>query len=139
MKLSFKIYKEQESLPAKTLDRDVIKIGRQSSCHLHLDDDTVSRMHAVVEVAEGGQISIIDLGSDEGTYVNGKRVNKVELKSGDEIRLGKFWFIFRQGDLLCPVCGHQVDGAERACPDCESAHHEECWLLNDGCGGCKVA
>jgi len=41
-----------------------------------------------IEVATDGAMSIIDMGSVEGTYVNGKRVNKGQLTFGDEIRVG---------------------------------------------------
>src|SRR5262249_25815939 len=73
---------------AKDYDRDIIKIGRLASAHLCLDDDKVSRIHSVIEVAPDGKLSIIDMGSVEGTWVNGKRVNKGALSFGDEIRVG---------------------------------------------------
>src|SRR5262249_57534580 len=69
-------------------DRDIIKIGRLASAHLCLDDDKVSRIHSVIEVAPDGKLSIIDMGSVEGTWVNGKRVNKGSIAFGDEIRVG---------------------------------------------------
>src|SRR5262249_39293438 len=65
-----------------------IKIGRLSSAHLCLDDEKVSRIHSVIEVGPDGALSIIDMGSVEGTFVNGKRVNKGTLTFGDEIKVG---------------------------------------------------
>jgi TonB family protein len=59
-----------------------------SAANLCLDDDKVSRIHSVIDTSSGGHISILDMGSAEGTYVNGKRVNKGVLTGGDEIRLG---------------------------------------------------
>ncbi len=73
----------------ETFDADVIKIGRVPSCHLMLENASVSRVHAVVERAESGFV-IIDLGSDDGTLVNGNRVNKTSLAIGDEIKIGPF-------------------------------------------------
>src|SRR5262249_32268635 len=73
---------------AKDYDRDIIKIGRLASAHLCLDDEKVSRIHSVIEVGPDGALSIIDMGSVEGTFVNGKRVNKGTLTFGDEIKVG---------------------------------------------------
>ena len=86
--LTLKVFKGESMVAAKDYDRDIIKIGRLASAHLCLDDDKVSRIHSVIEVAPDGKLSIIDMGSVEGTWVNGKRVNKGALSFGDEIRVG---------------------------------------------------
>ncbi len=86
--LTLKVYKGDQLIATKEYDRDIIKIGRLSSAHLCLDDEKVSRIHSVIEVAPNGALSIIDMGSVEGTYVNGKRVNKGAIASGDEIKVG---------------------------------------------------
>ena len=84
--LVFKIFKGEELLREETLTQAVIKVGKLSSSHLRLDDESVSRMHAVIEVS-GDEISIIDLGSTTGTLVNGQKINKAKLQSGDVIVL----------------------------------------------------
>ncbi len=86
--LTLKVFKGDTLVTSKDYDRDIIKIGRLSSAHLCLDDDKVSRIHSVIEVAPDGGLSIIDMGSVEGTFVNGKRVNKGTLSFGDEIKVG---------------------------------------------------
>lgn len=86
--LTFRIYKGDALLREETLSQPVIKVGKLSSSHLRLDDDSVSRMHAVIEVSGPGDISIIDLGSTKGTVVNGQKVNKAKLQDGDQIALG---------------------------------------------------
>jgi FHA domain len=86
--LTLKVFKGEDFIVAKDYDRDIIKIGRLSSAHLCLDDEKVSRIHSVIEVSQDGSLSIIDMGSVEGTFVNGKRVNKGALSFGDEIRVG---------------------------------------------------
>ncbi len=86
--LTLKVFKGDAMVAAKDYDRDIIKIGRLASAHLCLDDDKVSRIHSVIEVAPDGKLSIIDMGSVEGTWVNGRRVNKGVLSFGDEIRVG---------------------------------------------------
>src|SRR5688500_14121809 len=86
--LTFRIFKGESFLREETLTQPVIKVGKLSSSHLRLDDDSVSRMHAVIEVSAPGDISIIDLGSTKGTIVNGQKVNKAKLQDGDLVLLG---------------------------------------------------
>jgi Protein of unknown function (DUF3662)/FHA domain len=69
---------------------DVVSIGRQSDCDLVVNDTNVSRRHAEVRVEEGAAI-ITDLGSLNGTRVNGKGIppkSTFELHPGDEIWIG---------------------------------------------------
>jgi hypothetical protein len=87
--LTFRIFKGGQLLREETLTQPVIKVGKLSSSHLRLEDESVSRMHAVIEVSGPGDISIIDLGSTKGTVVNGQKVNKARLQAGDEIVLGE--------------------------------------------------
>jgi TonB family protein len=86
--LTFQIYKGDQLLRTETLNQDIIKVGKLASSHLRLDDESVSRMHAVIEVTGPDEIYIIDLGSNRGTVVNGQKVNKCKLQSGDEVQLG---------------------------------------------------
>ncbi|HYU16747.1 MAG TPA: FHA domain-containing protein, partial [Candidatus Acidoferrum sp.] len=96
--LTFRIYKGEQFLREETLAQPVIKVGKLSSSHLRLDDDSVSRMHAVIEVSGPGSISIIDLGSTKGTVVNGQKVNKANLQDGDLIVLGDIRIELAIGD-----------------------------------------
>ena len=98
MGLTFKVYKGDELVTTETFDREIIKIGRLSSAHLRLDDEKVSRIHAVVEIAANGEVNIIDMGSAEGTFVNGEKTNKATLKPGDELRLGDTRIVFQEID-----------------------------------------
>ncbi|ACY18106.1 FHA domain containing protein [Haliangium ochraceum DSM 14365] len=86
--ITFRIYKGDTFVREETLTQPVIKVGKLSSSHLRLDDDAVSRMHAVIEVSGPGDVSIIDLGSTKGTHVNGQKINKAKLQSGDQISVG---------------------------------------------------
>ena len=72
---------------------DKCSIGRSPESAIFLDDVTVSRSHA--EITRSGKgFQILDLGSLNGTYVNNGSVKSVELKTGDEIQVGKFHLIF---------------------------------------------
>lgn len=95
--LTFRIYKGDTFLREETLSQPVIKVGKLSSSHLRLDDESVSRMHAVIEVSGSDDISIIDLGSTKGTVVNGQKVNKAKLQAGDHIALGDIRIEFSIG------------------------------------------
>ncbi|HEV8320584.1 MAG TPA: AgmX/PglI C-terminal domain-containing protein [Myxococcota bacterium] len=86
--LTFSIYKGDQLLRTERIEQDIIKIGKLQSSHLRIDDENVSRMHSVIEVTAPDQIYIIDLGSTKGTIVNGQKINKCKLQSGDEILLG---------------------------------------------------
>ncbi|MCE9575220.1 MAG: FHA domain-containing protein, partial [Deltaproteobacteria bacterium] len=86
--LTFRLYKGDQFLREEKLNLQVIKVGKLSSSHLRLEDESVSRMHAVIEVTGPGDVSIIDLGSTKGTFVNGQKVNKAKLQSGDSVVVG---------------------------------------------------
>jgi hypothetical protein len=64
-----------------------VLIGRSSGCQLVLADDTVSRRHAELRV-EDGRWLLRDLGSSNGTWVNGRRVMEAEVRPGDVLHLG---------------------------------------------------
>jgi hypothetical protein len=86
--LTFRIFKGDQLLREETLTQHVIKIGKVQSAHLRIDDESVSRMHAILEVDPSGTVHIIDLGSTRGTFVNGAKVNKTRLQSGDTLQIG---------------------------------------------------
>jgi hypothetical protein len=62
-------------------------IGRSSDLDMVLIEDMVSRKHAKITLAPG-QITISDLGSTNGTFVNGEKVKRARLKEGDRILIG---------------------------------------------------
>src|SRR5437764_10783379 len=105
--LSFQIFKGDTLVRSETLTQDIIKIGKLSSSHLRIDDESVSRMHAVIEIAGPGEIYIIDLGSTKGTLVNGQKVNKCKLQSGDSIVLGSTKIVVTMGE---PIAASTDDG-----------------------------
>ena len=69
-------------------------IGRDSKSDILLDDITVSRKHAQIEHAIGSMYVLKDLGSLNGTYLNGEATQGSTLSQGDIIQLGKFKLTF---------------------------------------------
>ncbi len=86
--LKFQIFRGDEFLREEVVNEAVIKVGKLASSHLRLDDESVSRMHAVIEINGPEDVQLIDLGSTRGTVVNGEKITKARLKAGDEISFG---------------------------------------------------
>jgi pSer/pThr/pTyr-binding forkhead associated (FHA) protein len=76
------------------LDDDSVNAGRDPQSAVFLDDVTVSRKHAVFERRTGDAWFVLDVGSLNGTYVNGEQVDETKLATGDEVQVGKFKLIF---------------------------------------------
>jgi ABC-type multidrug transport system ATPase subunit/pSer/pThr/pTyr-binding forkhead associated (FHA) protein/ABC-type multidrug transport system permease subunit len=70
------------------LSHDPLTIGRHPTNQLVVDVPTVSSEHAIVE-HRAGIYYLVDRGSRNGTFVNGQRIDEIELKDGDLIRLGE--------------------------------------------------
>ncbi len=84
--LTFAFYQGDTLVRRETVAQDIVKVGKDPKSHLRVDDDAASRMHAVIEVQD--DVTLIDLGNEAGTMVNGARVNKCKLNPGDQIQIG---------------------------------------------------
>src|SRR3954454_22898431 len=63
-------------------------IGREAGADLVLADGKASRRHAALRVLPDGRATLYDLGSSNGTFVNGQRVQSVLLNGGEQIQIG---------------------------------------------------
>jgi len=70
------------------IDRDRIVIGRGREADLTVAEPTISRQHAAIEW-DGEGFTLRDLGSTNGSRVNGRRETRARLSDGDEIELGR--------------------------------------------------
>jgi len=70
-----------------------VVLGRSRACDVHVADVNVSRKHAELH-QEGATYWIVDLGSTNGTIVNGKRIERERLRDGDSITLGSTEIVF---------------------------------------------
>jgi len=68
-------------------DNQAVVIGRSSDLDMVLVEELVSRRHASI-VVHGGVVTIEDLGSTNGTFVNGERIQKATLREGDRVLIG---------------------------------------------------
>jgi hypothetical protein len=78
------------------IDRPRLTIGRDPASDIFLNDITVSREHAVLE-SVGGDVTVSDAGSLNGTYVNGVSVDSAVLHTGDGVQVGRFQMVFLSG------------------------------------------
>lgn len=119
-------------------------VGRSAEAEIRLKDIKVSRQHCRVRT-DGDRYYLQDLGSRNGTFVNGEKVQgEIELKDGDQIRLGfsvlQFFFADHGSQAVeapaqakkCALCEKEIDEADmkagraeevdgkRYCPECMS-------------------
>lgn len=85
--------------PPRTVELrgDVTVIGRGSDADLRLSDTGISRHHAEVR-REGDDVVFVDLGSTNGSTVNGRAAERVRLSPGDRIQLGRTTIVFERTD-----------------------------------------
>ena len=81
------------------LIKDRSTIGRRPYNDVVIDNLAVSGEHAVVQMVDGRAV-LEDLGSTNGTYVNGKAIKKQELAHDDTIEVGKYKLKFVDGDTI---------------------------------------
>jgi pSer/pThr/pTyr-binding forkhead associated (FHA) protein len=75
------------------LEKELTTCGRGTESDVFLDDVTVSRKHAEFHRRDGA-FFVNDVGSLNGTYVNGEQVEETKLANGDEVQVGRFKLVF---------------------------------------------
>jgi ABC transport system ATP-binding/permease protein len=87
--------------PLPVDDGSLLVVGRGNEALLVLDDPSVSRNHCLF-TRRGAQVTLRDLGSGGGTWVNGQQVQETEVRDGDEVTVGPFAIVVRiaGGDLF---------------------------------------
>jgi pSer/pThr/pTyr-binding forkhead associated (FHA) protein len=86
------------------LDSDVSVAGRHPEADIFLDDVTVSRRHAELQ-RQGTVFTVRDLGSLNGTYVDGQLVDSAPVADGHDVQIGKFRLTFYASRLDLPEAG----------------------------------
>jgi uncharacterized RDD family membrane protein YckC len=107
-------------------------LGRSRGCGVVVKDPAVSRDHALIWV-HGGRVTVQDLQSSNGTYLNGHRVHaETAMAESDRLTVGETQAYLRlgrddrrrpaPGDAapgFCPTCGAAVPAAAKRCPSCD--------------------
>jgi pSer/pThr/pTyr-binding forkhead associated (FHA) protein len=96
--MPYLIQKQLDGSPVKQWDlKDgSITVGRGDDVEAHVDDTELSRRHFAISHKDNAYV-MKDLGSTNGTWVNGKRVAEATLKANDRIHAGQTNFVFTEG------------------------------------------
>lgn len=70
------------------LEKPEVILGRSTEATFQVEDDGISRKHAKLMLGPDAKYQLVDLGSTNGTYLNGARINVVQLADGDKIQIG---------------------------------------------------
>ena len=90
-----------------TIDKDLVIIGRKEECDVRLEHKSVSKMHCVL-VKTDGLLLLRDLGSTNGTRVNGTRVRRAALLPNDQLSIAHYKFRIHLGpDLVQEAHGNE--------------------------------
>ncbi|HMS49703.1 FHA domain-containing protein [Candidatus Neomicrothrix sp.] len=84
------------------IEKDSGVLGRAGKSDYVIEDDTVSSEHARIKLEDGVYV-VYDLGSANGTYVNGERVHRAELTDGDVFKVGETLVLFKEAKPRIPL------------------------------------
>ena len=105
-------------------------IGRLSSNTIPLVDDRVSRRHALINVQDRHEFWLVDLGSGNGTYLNGRRVvQPTRLRGGDKIEIGGIELRFHEAESSRQPVPKPLSETRSDEKTLQHIQSTECWLL----------
>jgi pSer/pThr/pTyr-binding forkhead associated (FHA) protein len=104
MKVLLYLLKKEGNAKPFQLPSDVTLIGRRQDCDLCIPLSVVSRKHCELNMDQN-RLMIRDLGSRNGTFVNGQKVEEARLNPGDQIQLGPVTFIVQIDGLPEQIAG----------------------------------
>jgi hypothetical protein len=84
------------------IEKDSSVLGRDGTCDYVIEDDTVSREHCRIRV-DGDKFHVHDLGSGNGTWLNGEHVYHAELTDGDILKIGESLVLFKEAKPRIPI------------------------------------
>lgn len=104
-----------------SLTRDITVVGRREDCDLRIPLGEVSRKHCRM-VRDGDSLRLEDLGSSNGTFHNGQRVQEATLSPGDSIQVGPLVFVLQVDgvpgdDDLAPMQPQALDSQSAGLPE----------------------
>lgn len=99
------IFLSEDNTINHDLGDEKVSVGRLADNTLQIDDGSVSSHHAEL-YAEDGKYHLHDLGSTNGTFVNGEQITDAILSHGDEVRFGRIETVFQaeeEGEVSQPL------------------------------------
>lgn len=128
------------ALPPVELCAGSLLVGRDPQADLRLDVSGVSRKHARLSMASDGEVEVLDLGSRNGTFVNGRRVERASLRDGDELRFGEAVVRLSWVGRVGPEPSSDATGASRAArpPELSAREYEVACLVADGLTNAEI-
>ena len=100
-----------------TLTRRPMALGRDNMNPIRLHDHEVSRRHAEIRPQDQGHYTLVDLGSANGTYVNGTLIEATTLKAGDQVQIGQTILVFKaivESHVREPLAGVELSLNDRS-------------------------
>lgn len=97
---------------------DKLVLGRDPACDVVLDDPKASRKHAAIERLAEGRYRLQDLGSSNGTFLLGQRVETAEIVPGAELRIGETLMSLASEAESCAQCGAPLGPGLEYCGNC---------------------
>jgi len=92
MQIVLVMFRDNGQRRSFSLTRDVTVIGRREDCDFRIPLGEVSRKHCRL-LRDGERLRVEDLGSSNGTFVNGRRIQEAELHAGDTLQVGPLAFV----------------------------------------------
>lgn len=132
MQVVLVMFKGESERRSFSVARDVTVVGRREDCDLRIPLGEVSRKHCRL-IKDGNTLRVEDLGSSNGTYHNGQRVQEATIEPGDSIRIGSVSFIVQidgqplEDQMTPPAASNTSAGAGTD----EHAGHAETALVAD--------
>ncbi len=114
----FIVYHNEEPIKTYELDEPLVTIGRLPENSISIANMGISRRHVRIEQNTEQKYVVTDLNSLNGTFVNGNKVKKHQLSSGDKIAIGKYTILFE-------TIAEETDDPEYASAPAAAAHQYE--------------
>jgi pSer/pThr/pTyr-binding forkhead associated (FHA) protein len=111
-----------DDAPAIDLTKDLTLVGRGEDCDVRIDHKSVSKLHCLL-VKTDGLILVRDLGSTNGTRVNGQRVRRAALLPNDHLGIAAFRYRVKFGDEPEPPPPSADEGSADGGPAHDSDEH----------------
>jgi adenylate cyclase len=106
---------------------ETLVLGRAPDCQAKIDDARVSRRHAMINRQGGREFWLLDLGSANGTRLNGRRVSQpTRLRDKDTVELAGFTFVFRDTDSAAAPRRPEPSATDATVREIQQFN---CWLL----------